>query len=386
MNRSIIVLSGFLLISAGILTAVYQTVFEKDRISRGSVLESILEGEEYLKQSGESSKEKAIAIFSGLSAKKIPEYRFRIQYNLGKALEKNGDSYRALEIYQKLNGNRNLQPEESESLGVSLGDLLLRLNRENEGRIHLESVLRTSTDRKNRSQVFFSLANYHYSQKDWEKAKKNYLLAIQEDSTFTEARIGLGRSLKKLGKDWAAFGVFDDYMEESSKMDGTDKKVESEYKTDVYAKGKKYFANKQYYKAIEYLKKAVQLNPSPSIVENSLYYIASSYDAVGKQHLALSYYNKVLTNSVYSLDQEAIFKKGTIYFKQGKYDRAASVFQVAIEKYPKNHITEKSIAWKKEALDQIRDKNEFYSDEERLPGKQPTGNPSGNSSDIDLEF
>lgn len=383
MNRSIVVLAGFLLISAGILTAVYQTLFQHNLQSQESVLERILEGEEYLRQSNESSKEKAISIFSELSAKSRDDFKFRIQYNLGKALEKNGDKYRALEIYQKLNGNRSLTPEETELLGLSLGDLLLRMNRENEGRVHLDSVLRISTDRKIRSQVFKSIADYSFGKKDWETARKNYMLAIQEEPNFTDARIGLGRTLKKQGKDWAAFDLFDEYMEESAKMDGTDKEVATEYKSDVYTKGKQFFANKQYYKAIEYLNKAVELNQSPQIVENSLYYIASSYDALGKHTQALQFYNKVLTNSVYTLDQEAIFKKGTIYFRQGKYEQAGSVFQVAIEKYPKNHIAEKAIAWKKEAMDQLRDKNDFSE-----PGGNERSKTKSELDDlgIDLEF
>jgi len=178
-------------------------------------------------------------------------------------------------------------------------------------------------------------------------------LAIQEDGNYTEARIGLGRVLKKQGKDYAAFDLFDGYLEESSKMDGTDPNVAKEYKTGVYEKAKTYFVNKSYYKAIEYFQKSIELGQNE---EGSLYYIASSYDALGKYTEAIKTINKLLNNSVYSLDQEALFKKGTIYFKQGKYENAASIFQVVIEKYAKNHITEKSIAWKKESLDQIQEK------------------------------
>ncbi|WCL48446.1 tetratricopeptide repeat protein [Leptospira sp. GIMC2001] len=380
MNKSIVLLTGFLLISAGLLTGVYQTVFQTDMVSNDSVLEKILSGEEYLKQSGEQSRLKAVTIFSELSGKHNPQYDFRIRYNLGKALEKNGDKYRSLEIYQELNRSRDLTLNEQEQLGVSLGDLLLRMNRENEGRVHLDSVLRTSTDRKIRSQVFKSLGDYYYSQKVWETSRKNYLLAVQEDSNFTEAKIGLGRVLKKQGKDWAAFDLFDEYLDESSKMDGTDPKVSSEYKSDVYEQAKKYFANKQYYKAIEYFQKSVELGHSPTTVESSLYYIASSYDALGKQTEAIQYINKVLNNSVYTLDQEALYKKGTIYFKQGKFAQAANVFQVAVDKYPKNHVSERAIAWKKEALDQIREKEDF------APGTKTTDDLSKDMDDVDLVF
>lgn len=353
MNRSIIVLTGFLLISAGLMTAAYQTLFQKDMYAQEGILEKILEGEEYLQQTGETSKSKAVSIFSELVAKNNPQYEFRIRYNLAKALENSGDKYRALEIYQSINRTKDISITEQEKLSLSLGDLLLRMNRENEGRVHLDNVLRTSTDRKIRSKVFKSLADYNYNLSQWEIARKNYILAIQEDGNYTEARIGLGRVLKKQGKDYAAFDLFDGYLEESSKMDGTDPNVAKEYKTGVYEKAKTYFVNKSYYKAIEYFQKSIELGQNE---EGSLYYIASSYDALGKYTEAIKTINKLLNNSVYSLDQEALFKKGTIYFKQGKYENAASIFQVVIEKYAKNHITEKSIAWKKESLDQIQEK------------------------------
>jgi tetratricopeptide (TPR) repeat protein len=353
MNRSIIVLTGFLLISAGLMTAAYQTLFQKDMYAQEGILEKILEGEEYLQQTGDTSKSKAVSIFSELVAKNNPQYEFRIRYNLAKALENSGDKYRALEIYQSINRTKDISITEQEKLSLSLGDLLLRMNRENEGRVHLDNVLRTSTDRKIRSKVFKSLADYNYNLSQWEIARKNYILAIQEDGNYTEARIGLGRVLKKQGKDYAAFDLFDGYLEESSKMDGTDPNVAKEYKTGVYEKAKTYFVNKSYYKAIEYFQKSIELGQNE---EGSLYYIASSYDALGKYTEAIKTINKLLNNSVYSLDQEALFKKGTIYFKQGKYENAASIFQVVIEKYAKNHITEKSIAWKKESLDQIQEK------------------------------
>jgi tetratricopeptide (TPR) repeat protein len=356
MNRSIIVLAGFLLIAAGVMTAAYQTLFQKDYFVQEGILERILEGEEYLQQTGDSSKQKAVSIFSELSAKNNPQYEFRIRYNLGKALENSGDKYRALEIYQGINRTKDISILEQEKLSLSIGDLLLRMNRENEGRVHLDNVLRTSTDRKIRSKVFKSLGDYHYSQNQWETARKDYVLAVQEDGNYTEARIGLGRVLKKMGKDYAAFDLFDGYLEESAKMDGTDPQVADEYKSGVYEKAKSYFVSKQYYKAIEYFQKSIDLGQNQ---EGSLYYIASSYDALGKYSEAIQAINKLLNNSVYTLDQEALYKKGTIYFKQGKFENSASIFQVVIDKYPKNHITERAIAWKKEAMDQFQDKDDF---------------------------
>lgn len=367
MNRSIIVLAGFLLISAGIFLGVYHLLFEKEAVSRETILEKILQGEEYLRQSSESSKEKAIVIFSELSAKTNPEFHFRIHYNLAQALEKNGDSYRALEIYQSLNNQKNLTIEEQTKVSLALGNLYLKLDRGTEGKAHIEDVLRKSTDRKIRSLSFYALGNYYFHNKNWEEARKNFSLALEEDPHFTDARIGLGRSLKRLGKDYAAFDVFDHYLEESSRMDGTNPKIVSEYKFSVFHQAKDFFIHKNYNKSIEYFQKFLSLQPSPPEEEAALFYIAASFEAQNQFTEAIKYYNKVLNNLHYSLDQEAIFRKGTIYFRQGKFEQAASVLQVAIEKYPKNHITDKATSWRKEAIEQLRDNQEWSAPEQAKP-------------------
>ncbi len=47
MNRSIILITGFLFICAGLLTAVYQTTIQDEDSKRKNVLEKFKEGEEY---------------------------------------------------------------------------------------------------------------------------------------------------------------------------------------------------------------------------------------------------------------------------------------------------------------------------------------------------
>ena len=214
MNRSIVALAGFLFICAGLITAFYQTSIESKQDQSQSILEKIQEGEEYLKQTSPVSKEKAVSIFSELAGKQNSSlFEFRIKYNQARALEKNGDHYLALDIYKNLRTKTDLSPSEKDQLSYSLGNLLLKLDQESEGKGHLESVLRTSSDQKLRSKVLQSLGDFLYNHKQFEPARKNYVLALQEDSNNTEARIGWGRSLRKQGKDWASFDVFDEYID-----------------------------------------------------------------------------------------------------------------------------------------------------------------------------
>lgn len=360
MNRIIVTLTGFLFIVAGLSTAYYQTNISAKEDQSQVILEKIAEGEEYLKQSNPQSKEKAIAIFSELAGKRGTEkYEFQIKYNQARALEKNSDFYPALDIYKDLKKNSNAKPEEKERLSYSLGNILLKIGNESEGKAHLESVLQSSSDNKLRSKSFLSLGDYFYKTGNFETARKNYTLALQEDPNNTESRIGWGRSLRKLGKDWASFDVFDEYIETADQLAGADEKVVGEYKDSVLKDAKENYTKKNYAKAIELFQKVISVNPAPKKEEEALYYIALSYDAMGKQVESLTYINKVLNNSDYSLDQAALYKKGTIYFRQGKFEKAAGIFQTIVDKYPKNQITDKAIAWKKESLDQFTDHNDL---------------------------
>ncbi len=359
MNRSIVALAGFLFICAGIITAFYQTTIESKQDKSQSILEKIKEGEEYLKQTNPTSREKAVNIFSELAGKEASSpFEFRVKYNQARALEKNGDHYLALDIYKSLNSKLDISKPEKEQLSYSLGNLLLKLDQEAEGRGHLESVLRGSTDNKLRSKVLQALGDFQYKHNQFELARKNYVLSLQEDTNNTDARIGWGRTLRKQGKDWASFDVFDEYIDTENQLAGANEKVVDEYKDSVFLQAKASYTKKTYWKSIELFQKALTLNPSPNIEENSYYYIAQGYDALGRQSQALDYLNKVLNNSNSSMDQLALYKKGTIYFRQGKFPEAANIFQTIIDKYPKNHITDKAIAWKKESLDQFQDEDE----------------------------
>ncbi len=356
MNRAIVALAGFLLIATGTFTALYHTTVAKEESVDNSVLERILEGEEYLKQNNEVSKQKAVSIFSELAGKQLPaDLVFRVKFNQAKALERAGERYLALEKLKELKTVTNASPIESEKLAASLGILLLKVGEETEGKGHLEAVLRSSNEPKLRSKVLQSLADFSFRKGEFEVARKNYVLALREDGNNNPARIGWGRTLRKLGKDWAAFDVFDEYLDTEKEMDGIDPKLHSEYRDSVYSDARMAFVKKQYWKSIEYFKKALTLNPSPAIQESALYYIALSYDGLGKKTEALDHLNKVLNNEHYSLDQKKKKKKGTIYFREGEFEKAASVFQTIVEKYPKNHITEKAMAWKRESLDQYKE-------------------------------
>ncbi|TGK20939.1 hypothetical protein EHO61_03525 [Leptospira fluminis] len=356
MNRSIILVTGFLFICAGLLTGIYTALIQENDSGNRSVLEKIREGEEYLKHSNAKSTEKALDIFSELSAKELPtQFGFRIKYDLGRALEKTNDKMLALGIYRELNQKDDLSREERAKVAYGLGNLLLKLNRDEEGKGHLEEVLRISGDNKLRSNALSAIADYYMKKGNYELSRKNYVLAIQEDPENVKARVRWGKSLRKMGRDWSAYDVYEDYVQADAYFDKDKSSVDSEFRTGLLEKGRQLYFRKQYYGAIDSLKKALDLGVSEKAREQAWYYIAESYDSLGKSDSALQYLNKILENSDSTMDQAALFRKGTIYFRGGNYEKAASIFQEANDRNHDNALGRKAAAWKKEALDQIED-------------------------------
>jgi TolA-binding protein len=86
---------------------------------------------------------------------------------------------------------------------------------------------------------------------------------------------------------------------------------------------------------------------------------------LGEYERATNYADLVLKNPNTSLDAAAVFKKGIIQFKQGKYKEAVAYFNEVIEKYPEAtpnvvSLTEK---WKKEAINLLREQERKESSE-----------------------
>lgn len=364
MNKLALMIAGFLFVSVGLLTGVYVLVNGNDKKSY-SIQEKINMGEELLKQSNRKSTEKALSIFSELSSKNIDsEYKFRVKFGLAHALEKNKDRLLALEIYKELNQYEGLSKEQREKLGYALGNLLLNLNQEEEGKIHLDFVLKTSEDRKIRSKALSAIADYYMRKKEFEKARKNYILAVQEYPSNVHARIGWGKALRELGKDFASYDIFDDYLEDTAYIDKDEPKVATEYKASVFEKAKTYYNKRKFEKALQHFKKALAVSESAIQTERSLYYIAECYYSLGKFKESLNYIEQVLTNENTSLDQAALYRRGIIAFRSGKYDKAAAVFQDVVEKYPSSSFTTKANSWRKESLELMNEES-LYTDGEK---------------------
>lgn len=374
MSKSIFGVIGTSLILIGLMIGGYVLSRDIKSISNQQTInlvtpenveEKLKEGELLLSQNNKQSTEKALGLFNELAAKNTTtEFANRIRMGLAIALIKNHDRLVALEVFRELNQVKDLKKEEREKVSYHLGSILLQINQEEEGKAHLEDVLRTSENNKFRSGAFFSLANFYLKRKEYDKARKNYILSIHEDPNNIHARIGWRRAIRAMGRDMDSPDLLDDYIDEHpvAQYRQEEHKENSKQGISNLERGRSLYDRKDYSKAIIFLNKALKY-PLDSISRERVYhYLTESYFALGKNGKALRYAQETLYNPVSNLDPAAYYRRGTIFYKQGKYKEAASEFENVIEKFPNSNYAEKSKAYKKESLQMISEDEKFNPD------------------------
>ena len=391
MSRLIYVLVGFLFVSGGVLTAVYIMVNkaeEKSVENNAYPFEERLKiAEELLSQSSKKSSQKALLLFTELSSKSVPDaYKFRVTFGHAGALQKNKDRLRALDIYKELNQVPNLSKDERENLSYALGNLLLVLNQEEEGKIHLNSVLQTSRDNKLRSRALLSIADFYMRKAKYENASKNYFLAVQEYPNNVQARIGWTRALRKLGKDFASYDIFENYSEEIASMDKEEPKpaLIPEDKSSGFDRAKTLYNKNQFDKALKAFARLLKVTPAGKQREKILYYMGESNLELGRYVEAIRFAEEVLVNEPSLLDHYALFTKGMALFSTKKYDRAAAVFNAIVDKYEPSTITERARKYSKECIQLLKEEANYPAKEEKQPADDTTPETS-NPNESDLE-
>lgn len=362
MNQTILKILGVVFIFLGLVAGAF-VYFNESQSKKEDFLVKLKEGEEYLKQTNKVSNRKALMLFNELAAQKIPkEYLFRVKFGQAVALEKNKDRLLALKTYKEIASMDGLTPQEREDLEYRLGNLLLKLNQEEEGKAYLGYVLRNSENRELRSQALTSIGDYYFEQRRFDKSAENYSLALQEDRYNVRARVGLEQSLKNLGKAVNYTDVFPEnldylYSPETTKLFPKQEEKGAPTSSKWFERGRRAYLNKEYNKAIQYLNKALKTTKSSLERERIHYYLTESYIALGEYEEANKQANLVLKNPNPSLDPAAVFKKGVIQFKQGNYKEAIAYFNEVIEKYPEANPNVVSLAekWRKEAVNLLRE-------------------------------
>lgn len=377
MSRSIFGVLGTTLVLMGILVGGYVLSRDIKTISNQQTInvvtpenidEKLKEGEILLSQNNRQSTEKALSLFNELSAKNTTqEFNTRIRLGLGVALIKNQDRLVALEVFRELNQNKDLKKEEREKVSYHLGSILLQINQEEEGKAHLEDVLRSSENHKLRSGSFYALANFYLKRKEYDKARKNYILSIHEDPNNIHARIGWRRAIRAMGRDMDSPDLLDDYIDEHpvAQYRQEEHRENSKQGITYLEKGRSMYDRKEFSKAIGFLSRALKFPLDTGSRERVYYYLSESYFAIGKNSKALKFAQETIYNPSSNLDPAAYYRKGTIFYKQGKYREAAAEFDAVIEKFPNSTYSEKSRAYKKESLHMLSE-DEKYNPESTL--------------------
>jgi tetratricopeptide (TPR) repeat protein len=357
-----------LLIGAYVITREFKTLTAQQTIhmvTPENIEEKLKEGEILLLQNNKQSTEKALSLFNELAAKNTSnEYNTRIRFGLAVSLYKNKDRLVALEIFKELNQIKDLKREEREKISYHLGSILLQINQEEEGKAHLEDVLRTSDNHKLRSGAFVSLANFYMKRRDFDKARKNYILSVYEDPNNIHARIGWRKSIRSLGRNMDSLDLFDDYLEESPVAQYKEQESQENSRNGAshLEKGRYFFDRKDYGKSISHLNKALTYPLDSVSRERAYHYLSESYYATGKNSHALKYAQETIFNPSPNLDPAAYYRRGTIYYKQGKYAEAAAEFETVIDKFPSSVYAQKSKSYKKESLTMIKEDSTYNSE------------------------
>ena len=374
MSKNFFAIAGTTLILLGILIGGYVLSREFKSISAQQTInvvtpenveEKLKEGEILLLQNNRQSTEKALSLFNELAAKNTSlEFNTRIRFGLAVSLYKNKDRLVALEIFKELNQIKELKREEREKISYHLGNILLQINQEEEGKAHLEDVLRSSDNHKLRSGAFVSLANFYMKRRDFDKARKNYILSVYEDPNNIHARIGWRKSIRSLGRNMDSLDLFDDYLEEQPVAQYKEQENHENSRNGIsnLEKGRYFFDRKEYAKAISHLNKSLQFPLDNTSRERAYHYLTESYFATGKNSQALKYAQETIFNPSPSQDPAAYYRRGTIYYKQGKYAEAAAEFDYVIDKFPESTFSQKSKAYKKESLTMIKENSTYNID------------------------
>ncbi len=84
-------------------------------------------------------------------------------------------------------------------------------------------------------------------------------------------------------------------------------------------------------KAIDHFEKSIKVDPDYSEANNNLGF---AYEKLGNYKLAISFYEKAISNLLYPTPEKAYLNMGNSYYRLGKYDLAINSFKQAINRAP----------------------------------------------------
>lgn len=208
-----------------------------------------------------------------------------------------------------------------ENLNYDITDIILEANESKENKDYLTALNKFDEalfflEGQDKIDTLFSIADLHSEMGNYQKAKLVYENIINLEPENSGAWYGLAYSNELAGGDI------------ESTLNAYEKaiKYDNEYKEAYYYASIIYGDRNNYKKAMEYLKKVIELNPEDFIAYNDL---GSIYETLNDYKKAEFYLKKSISiNENYHLSH---FNLGVVYKAMGMYDDAIREYKKASE-------------------------------------------------------
>jgi len=360
MKKWIIVGMTFILMGIGLLI-YYDYVVKPQRDAKMASKEAeelFIESYEIYQRADKESINKAIDIFTKVIAK-YPDTDAGIKsyFYIAEAYEKLNLNRQAYLKYITLINNRDKIPSDMEKeINVRLARLNIMKQYSEEGIHSLLTLLQNNYNKDFRSRIYTELGHTYLKIGDLQRAARMFDLALSEKSDNEEAILGKARTLKRLGKDIAAYELYDHFLKYYGNFSNYTRDVSSSYEKQLYESGLSEFRKGRYTSAITFFKKYISQFSNNQRAVNSLYMLGESYYKLKQYDNAISYYRRVIASNFNENDQDALIKIGHSYFEANNFPLAEKEFQRYIDIYPKGKYIEAARQMKERSASGSRNK------------------------------
>ncbi len=356
-NRYMIIGLLIILIAFGFVV-VNQEVFNPQK--KAKIL--ITKGKFYMEQSDKAALRKAVDEFT-TAASLYPEssYGKEALYYLANTYEKMGMLDIAAGKYKELEQakiNENLKKR----VRFKIAKLQILRSYTDEGVSGLMVLLANTRDKSMRSEIYTELGNYYRRLKRYNKAQRNYEIALSEDSLNREARIKLAEILGLLGKHKAAYSVYENYLSYLGDLDPLKPEVVARYRGEVVERGKNLFRKGKVAQALDFFGLVRRRFPRTNEAEEAAYYEGIAYFNGGNYKKATEMFNRVISNDPNTQDEPAYVKKGESLYQMKEYKRAAAVFSEYRRIFPRGRFYQIANDWEQESIRAFREKEGLLND------------------------
>ncbi|HOW84165.1 MAG TPA: tetratricopeptide repeat protein [Spirochaetota bacterium] len=361
-TRLFLTIAGSVVIAAGIgLLIVYLHKVQPEKEAR----ELLVEGKLAYEREDKDSINNSINLFSKIIAR-YPDTKSADEaiYLIGQGYEKLGLNRLAyLKYVYILKNTKNLSQDLANDIRVRLSRLKIMREHTEEGIDQLLGLVNYSSNNDFRSRIYTELGHAYLKEGDYKKARRMFDIALSENGGNEEAILGKARSFIHLGDDNKAYDLYEYFLKYYGNFSQYAADVRKSFARNLYDSGMRSYRRGSYYPAIEYFKRYLSNFPGDRKVENSLYWIGESYFGLKKYTSAATYFGRVLGNTIYTKDEDALIKRGYSYFMEKKFDLAAREFQTYIEKFPGGKNIETARKWKEMSTKEIM----YRIEKDRLP-------------------